>query len=189
MTWQLKRGIIRPYFHRESISIDDIRTKLWNQEIDQSNYCGAGDNYQQAIMEQYKIYVEMTDRISARRSAMNTFFILVNTSIFAIVGSLSKGSPPRAASALVIAMVILVIQCGAWYWMLRSYRQLSSAKFRVIGILEERLPAGPWYRAEWTAIGAGRDKALYWPITRLEQFVPGLYALAYFAFLIVLVAT
>ena len=183
------RNITRPYFHREQISTDDTRSRLWNDTVDQWSYVGTAEKYQAAIMEQYKIYVEMTDRIGARRATMNTFFILVNSSIFTAVGALAQSRPPRGSAVLMVAVAILIAQCGAWYWILRSYRQLSSAKFRVIGALEERLPAGPWYRAEWAAIGAGRDKSRYWPITRLEQWVPALYALAYIAFLIILTVT
>jgi hypothetical protein len=37
-------------------------------------------------LEQYKIYVEMADRISARRGMTNTFFLTLNTAIFTAVG-------------------------------------------------------------------------------------------------------
>jgi hypothetical protein len=59
----------------------------------------------------------------------------------------------------------------------------------VIGALEERLPACPYWRAEWTALGKGKDKAIYWPLTHLEQWVPCVFALTYICgFLAVLLA-
>jgi hypothetical protein len=43
------------------------------------------EKYQAAIMDQYKLYVEMADRTSARRSLMNTFFLTLNTGIFTVI--------------------------------------------------------------------------------------------------------
>ena len=37
------------------------------------------------LLEQYKLYVEMTDRISQRRMNANTFFISVNTLLLTII--------------------------------------------------------------------------------------------------------
>ena len=39
-------------------------------------------------LEQYKLYVEMADRISARRQTANSFFLSVNTAIVALLGYL-----------------------------------------------------------------------------------------------------
>jgi len=38
-------------------------------------YDGSTAQYQVAVIEQHKIYVEMADRISARRSVTNTYFL------------------------------------------------------------------------------------------------------------------
>jgi hypothetical protein len=171
---------------RQRISSDHVRDNLWNDAVDHSAYSGHSEKYQSAVMDQYKLYVEMTDRISARRATTNTFFLLINSSIFAALGSVGRRPSWGTSAVLVLAVVVLLVECGAWYWILRSYQQLSSAKFRVIGALEERLPAGPWYRAEWTAVGAGRDGSRYLPMTRIEQCVPIVFALAYLTLLIIL---
>src|SRR2546426_1964670 len=42
----------------------------------------------EAALEQYKLYVEMADRISARRQTANEFFLSVNTVIVALLGYL-----------------------------------------------------------------------------------------------------
>ena len=38
------------------------------------------------LLEQYKICVEMADRISARRNLANVFFLTLHTAIFAAIG-------------------------------------------------------------------------------------------------------
>lgn len=164
---------------RSQLSVDNIRPALWNDAVDESSYTESSEKYRSAIMDQYKIYVEMTDRISARRSATNTFFLLLNTGVFATIWSFAKSPEPSKHAAFALASAMLVLQCVAWHLLLRSYRQLVSAKFRVIAALEERLPASPWFRAEWTAVGAGRDKPKYWPVTSLEQWVPTVFGIAY----------
>jgi len=75
--------------------------------------------------------------------------------------------------------VIAVGQCVAWWWLVRSYRLLNGAKFKVVGALEERLPASAYWRAEWVALGEGNDWRKYLPLSHLEQWVPILFALVY----------
>ncbi|MEU7930807.1 RipA family octameric membrane protein [Micromonospora echinofusca] len=146
------------------------------------------EQQQAAVLDQYKLYVEMADRVSARRSLANTFFLSVNTAAASIGGWLNASLPGRPKSTLTILLFVLLTQTATWYAILRSYRQLSSAKFRVIGALEEGLPASPYWRAEWKALGSGTDKRLYWPMTRLEQWVPAAFAIAYISLFITAVA-
>ena len=84
---------------------------------------------------------------------------------------------------------MLLIQCFAWFWLLRSYRQLNTAKYAVIGAFEERLPASPYWNAEWAALGHGHDPARYWPLSHVERWIPMLFAAGYTSgFLLVLFA-
>ena len=179
---------LRGFFGRRTVSSTEVRDNLWTNDVDHLAYSDETEKYQAAVLEQYKLYVEMTDRIGARRAATNSFFLLVNSSIFAVLGALQVRSFRESSAVLVVSVAALILQCGAWYWILRSYQQLSSAKFRVIGALEERLPCSPWFRAEWTAVGNGQDRSRYWPITRIEQWVPALFSVAYFILLIVILA-
>ncbi len=162
---------------------------LWNPAISPSSYTEPEGTYQAAILEQYKIYVEMADRISARRALTNTFFLTLNTAVFTVIGVFLQKSPHAAAWLLGFPLTALLGQCAAWYYLLRSYRQLNTAKYQVIGELEEHLPASPYWRAEWTALGEGKDRSKYWPLSHVEQWLPGLFALTYLAgFLVALLA-
>lgn len=76
-------------------------------------------------------------------------------------------------------LTILLTQCLTWFVMMRSYRQLNSAKYAVIGALERRLPAFAYSDAEWDALGRGRDWRRYVPLTRVEQWVPLIFGAAY----------
>src|ERR1019366_3230044 len=137
--------IFKRYFGADPTPIDEVRPTLWNQSAGPV----GGLQDRDTILEQYKLYVEMADRISARRNLTNTFFLTLNTAIFAAIGALWKDQTKIASWLLVFPLLAFVVQCGAWFFLVRSYRQLNSAKYTVIGVLEERLPASPYWKAEW----------------------------------------
>ena len=133
--------------------------------------------YDSALLEQYKLYVEMADRISARRGLANSFFLTLNTGI---VGVLAANVPTGPMEWwLAIPLVAVLGECFAWFYLMRSYRLLNAAKYRVVGALEERLPASPFWRAEWWELGEGQDRTRYWPLSHIERWIPMLFALVY----------
>ena len=184
----LVQRVLDTYFRTApSPSLDVVRPTLWTSTA--AAPAGRGPADQGAILEQYKIYVEMADRISARRGLTNTFFLTLNTAIFTLVGVLWQHPPNASRALIVVPWLVLLGQCLAWFWLLRSYRQLNTAKYAVVGALEERLPASPYWRAEWAALGRGEDPSRYWPLSHVEQLVPSFFAAAYTAgFVVLLVA-
>jgi hypothetical protein len=166
----------------------EIRDRLWNTGVDPKSYEGAGEKYQTAILEQYKLYVEMADRISNRRGLTNTFFLTLNTAVFTIFGVFWENRPAISPWVLILPLIIALGQCAAWWWLVRSYWQLNSAKYKVVGALEERLPASVYWRAEWVALGEGKNWRKYLPLSHLEQWVPVLFVLVYLSGFLVAVA-
>ena len=164
----------------DSPALDTIRPTLWTDE-DPATWADQDPAYRTAVLEQYKTYVEMADRISGRRGLTNTFFLSLNTVIITTVGIFWQHPPEVSRSLLTVPWLVLLGQCLAWFWLLRSYRQLNTAKYAVIGTLEERLPASPYWGGEWAALGHGRDPARYWPLSHVEQWIPLLFAVAYTA--------
>jgi hypothetical protein len=66
---------------------------LWNEDAKAKLHDDDPKAYQAALLEQYKLYVEMADRISQRRGLTNTFFLTLNTAIFTLVGAFWKDRP------------------------------------------------------------------------------------------------
>ncbi|MDG9709151.1 RipA family octameric membrane protein [Streptomyces sp. DH10] len=160
--------------------MSDIGDVLWNEAVGPSGYTEAEDRYRQAVLEQYKLCVEMADRVSSRRALTNTFFLSLNSAVVAALAAVAaRGVVGLPVLLLLAGLVILFAQCAAWYVMVRSYRQLNFAKWAVIGALEERLPAYAYSRAEWKASGEGRDWRKYMPLTHVEQWVPVIFAVSY----------
>jgi hypothetical protein len=151
---------------------------VWNENAATEWYASDRASYQGAILEQYKLYVEMADRISQRRGVANSFFLTLNTAIFTLIGALAAHET-RVSAWITLPFIAVLTQCLTWYYIVRSYRRLNSAKYKVIGSLEERLPASPYWRAEWRELGEGKDWRSYWQLSHIESFVPLLFAMIY----------
>ncbi|MGW4210313.1 RipA family octameric membrane protein [Lentzea sp. NPDC004789] len=154
------------YFRTRPIDVPGVRAGLWTAGV-------AAD--QAVVLEQYKMCVEMADRVSARRALANGFFLSLTTATLTAAGALWQAKL-LTSWLLALALLLLLVQNGAWFWLVRSYRQLNAAKYVVIGMLEEKLPASPYWQAEWRALGEGLDRGRYWPLTRLEQWLPVTFA-------------
>lgn len=179
---------LRDYFRSSQPNLDEVRDTVWSDGVSEGTYGVGGKPYHDAVLEQYKLYVEMTDRISARRATMNSYFLSLNTAIavgVSFVWGLLKSS---SVWLLLFPLLMLLVLSGTWFALIKSYRQLNAAKYVVIEAMEERLPASPYVRAEWAALGKGEDRARYWPMSRLEQGVPVVFAVLYtIAFVVVAV--
>ncbi|OQY26695.1 MAG: hypothetical protein B6244_12735 [Candidatus Cloacimonetes bacterium 4572_55] len=137
-----------------------------------------GADFQSHLFEQYKLYVEMADRISARRMLANTFFVGVHTALVTAFTVLLKANflqPTLSGFAPFIAVILL---CFVWWRVIRSYRQLNSGKFLVVHALEQMLPVAP-YDEEWVILGSGEDPKKYLPLTHVENLVPLCFGVLY----------
>jgi hypothetical protein len=136
-----------------------------------------GPAYRDHIVQIYKTYVEVADRISVRRETTNSFFLTLNTGLLGVLGFLLQGaSSPLGRTAMVPVAFVGVMIAVLWYRMLRSYLQINTAKYRIINELEKSLPVRP-YDAEWEVMGGGEDPARYTPLTRVQERVPVILAL------------
>ncbi len=152
---------------------------LWDTNVSEKDYVSA-DKYQEHLFEQYKLYVEMADRISSRRALANAFFLTANTFLLGGVGYLyGQNLTFENRWFLILLLVAVLTLCYSWWRLIKSYRQLNTAKFKVIGEFEKKLPSSPYWRAEWKALGEGKIPSLYMPLTRVENIVPGIFAILY----------
>ena len=87
----------------------------------------------------YKLGADLADRVSARRSTANAFFLTAESALITVVTFvLGKQKPELPVKAAVIAVGVLL--SAAWWLQLRSYRDLNRAKFDVLTSLEAQLP-------------------------------------------------
>ena len=117
------------------------------------------------LVEQYKLMAEMSDRLSARRGLANSFFLSIESALIATVTLADKRTWPIAVAGIVVAL--------AWFRLLRSYKMLNSAKFKVIHAIEARLPAQP-FKDEWDILDQPTQPVWkrYTALSTIEQIVP-----------------
>lgn len=143
-----------------------------------------GEKYKDHLLEEYKLFVQMTDNVSARRSQANQFYVTVLSALLAIVTAVSqifgKGEPAGFQTIAYMALTLLgIVICGIWFVNIESYKQLNSGKFQVIHQMEQQLPFA-CYAVEWKALGEGREMQKYFPLTHIERYVPMLMAVPFF---------
>jgi hypothetical protein len=143
-------------------------------------------------LDLYKFGVEMADRISARRGTANSFFLTVSTALATVVGILASGNADASGSnrqrfaSLVISGVGTVFSL-TWWLLLRSYRDLSRAKWDVINRLEDRMEIR-LYQDEWKILKAEQPRQpwrrRYRELGLIERVVPLLFLAVYVTFLV-----
>ena len=132
-----------------------------------------GDDCQAHLLEQYKLYVEMADRISQRREQSNRFYAGLVSAIIALLVVMGRFgvSGSSWSIALLAAGVFGALLSVVWFINLGSYRAINTAKFRVINKMESQMPyAG--YSEEWAYLRPAGGPARYLQLTRIERYVP-----------------
>lgn len=134
----------------------------------------------QLLLEQYKLYVQMADKISDRRADANKFFMSLLTGLIALLSVVIQfcGAAALQQAILFIIGVVGILLCYTWHVTLRSYKQLNSGKFKVIHLLEQQLPFSS-YDVEWQFLERGENPQVYIPLTRVEQYIPKLFGILY----------
>ena len=128
-------------------------------------YLGA---FEADLLEQYKLYVQSAENVSARRLASSRYLLAVNAALVALYGFQAQGS---GQAWLTFLLPILGIPVSLlWYRIIRSHRDLNDVKFRIIHQLEEHLPAA-LYAHEWELANHGKGK-IYRSVTDIERWIP-----------------
>lgn len=135
-----------------------------------------GDKYQDHILDIYKLYVQSSENISARRQSANSFFLTLNTAIIGAAGYIDLETKPFSW-AIGLAGIAL---CIVWYRSIRAYKGLNSGKFKVIHQIESKLPISV-FNSEWNAVGRGKNTKLYLPFTKIEVWIPFTFAVFHLA--------
>jgi hypothetical protein len=89
------------------------------------------------IFDQYKLYVDLADKISARRATTNSFYLTANSFLFVAIGILFSNG-----LEIVVPMILLigVFVSISWWLLIVYYKNLNSSKYQVINEIEKKLP-------------------------------------------------
>ncbi|PCI40167.1 MAG: hypothetical protein COB50_00010 [Thiotrichales bacterium] len=158
---------------RCAVSGTKHKSQLWNDN-ETENFSNEG--YHHLLMEQYKICVEMTDRLNARRSLMNIFFLTLHAIILSMVAlSLSHNPVIHKLGLMVVPLVVLLLLCYTWGKIATFYRGVNRERSRVINELEARLPSNPYAVSEkHNAYGVLQN-----PLQQMETVLPWAFGILY----------
>lgn len=151
---------------------------LWNAGLTPESFSSEESRYLAVVLEQYKLCLEMADRVSARRGIANSFFLTINVALVGYLVSPKTQISQISTWPLIVTIAALLGQCAVWFFLLRSYRMLNTAKYKVIEKMEERLPMRPFSRGEWENLSQAQGAIGHVSLSSLEQAMPALFALA-----------
>ena len=162
-----------------NVKEDDWKTQAKQKLVNGSFKPNVPSSSVHVIIEQYKLFAELADRVSTRRMQVNTFFLTLHTAVLGGLGyGLTNNILPPDPVLLVAILIVLSVLCVAWTQMVNSYRKLNSAKWEIVAWMENELPIRPW-AAEWKLLGEGRVPARYRQVTKVEDRVPNMFLLVY----------
>ena len=133
---------------------------------------GYGSSFNADLLEQYKLYVQSAENVSARRVASIQYLLTLNAALVALYGFQSAGFGENYWTLLVPITGIIVSLL--WRLIIKSHADLNRVKFKVIHELEQHLPAA-MFKYEWRLAEEGQGKA-YRAVTTIERWIPVLFA-------------
>ena len=144
---------------------------------------------QAILLEQYKAYLQMADNSSERRSKTNAYYVSVTAAILVLAARfewLAPESGVQAVGLLLIGALGLLV-CWIWRANVRSFQQLSQAKFQVIHELEQRLPF-PCFEREWEVLQKVRKGKQYLQLTKVEMVLPLALTIPYLILMLIAIS-
>jgi hypothetical protein len=115
------------------------------------------DKFQDHLLEQYKLYVEMQDRLSARRVKLNSFNVTLLSTLLAFVALVSDQNLRQFQETAFQAVITLAVGllgiaiCFVWDLNIQSIGLVNASKFKVINAIEQCLPYSCW-KKEWEMV-------------------------------------
>lgn len=134
------------------------------------------DEERSEVIEQYKLLLGTIESLEARRQALHTFFMSINSLLLAAIGLVAKESLDEPA---VSAGVILLALMGAafsvcWTLQISSHGTVLASKWEVFNHMEKALSSHP-FSAEYECM----QRRGYRSFTRIESLVPIVFTVLY----------
>ena len=148
-----------------------------DEKSDNSLFQFTGETYEGSfkadLVEQYKLFVQSAENVSARRVASSRYLLTLNVALVALYGLQSANFGQSYWTLLVPVLGIPVSLL--WHQIIKSHRDLNTVKFEIIHELERHLPAA-LFRYEWQIAGEGKNR-FYNPVTHIERWIPVAFVL------------
>lgn len=120
----------------------------------------------QLKIEQYKIMVSSTEKVTDARMKVNNLFFTITSSILSVAFVLGKTYSfiPLSVLAMTVLTVLALLTTFFWDKLVNSYGNLNTGKFKVIDRIEKELRTN-MFEEEWRIL---TQEINYEPNTRTE---------------------
>ena len=138
------------------------------------------------MLEQYKVYLETSEKLIERRQNVNNFYITVNAAMVTI-GSLAlsfSDSPKTKAYIMIAISVFCIVLDFSWIRILEAYGILNGSKMKIVKLIEEKLPLS-LYDKEWDVMSDKLNNKRYVSFTDSEKRIPKIFLGIYTLILII----
>jgi hypothetical protein len=107
-------------------------------------------NDRQLKIEQYKIMVGSTEKVTDARMKVNNLFFTITSSILSVAFILAKtyNFVPLSVLAMLVLTALALLTTYFWEKLVKSYGKLNQGKFKVIDRLEKELRTN-MFEEEW----------------------------------------
>lgn len=136
--------------------------KMFNEDPEKSD--------KKILLEQYKIFLNTSEDLVARRQNVNNFYISINSALvtlFSVLFTLNMEEKYRLLAALLFVVVGIVLSVS-WIKTLVAYGNLNSSKMKIISSMEKNLPVS-LYDAEWAALSDRLNKKSIFPLLTMKR--------------------
>lgn len=151
---------------------EDGEYNLIRKELDDAN--------RSELLEQYKIFLETSESLVARRQTVNSFYVSANTALITIMGGLIAilGETKERIILFVLTSVVGIVLSVSWSRILSAYGTLNGSKMKVISMIENELPAA-LYDTEWQVMSDKLNNKKYVSFTDSEKKAPKAFIILY----------
>lgn len=174
------------------VSIEELSAVI--KSYDSGDYglfnASATECNQEALLEQYKLFLQTSEDLVNRRQNVNSFYISISSALVATMGALFAMEFGQEAKLIIgfIFCIIGIILSISWSKILSCYGNLNSSKMKIISNIEKQLPLS-LFDAEWAALSDKLNKKKYISFTESEQAIPRLFGVVYFLVMIFIVVS
>lgn len=171
----------------EAKTVNDIAHRIRKYENDEYKlFNNSIENIDRTeLLEQYKIFLETSESLIARRQTVNSFYVSANTALITIMAGLIAvfGEMGLRVILLILTSVVGIILSVSWIGILNSYGVLNGSKIKVISMIEHELPAA-LYDTEWTVMSDKLNSKKYSSFTDSEKKAPKAFIALYILLII-----
>lgn len=172
----------------EAKSIENISDRV--KKYENSEYAifnGAIDKIDRTeLLEQYKIFLETSESLVARRQTVNSFYVSANTALITIMATLITAFKEINEKIIICGLIsfIGIILSISWNSILNAYGILNSSKMKVISMIEHELPAS-LYDTEWDVMSDKLNSKKYTSFTDSEKKAPKAFIILYILLIVI----